>query len=75
MAALACGPHFRVNGIAPGLILPPEGKDQSYLDKKASQIPLKMTGDTDQIQNAVRYLVKNPFLTGQILYIDGGEHL
>ena len=75
LSAVSCGPHFRVNGIAPGLILPPEGKDQSYLDDKAQHIPLQTTGDTNQIQNAVRYLVKNPFLTGQILYIDGGEHL
>lgn len=75
MAAVSCGPHFRVNGIAPGLILPPPGKDQFYLEDKAQQIPLKTFGNTRQIQNAVRYLVKNPFLTGQILYIDGGEHL
>jgi NAD(P)-dependent dehydrogenase (short-subunit alcohol dehydrogenase family) len=75
LSATSCGPHFRVNGIAPGLILPPEGKDQSYLDEKALHIPLQTTGDINQIQNAVRYLVENPFLTGQILYIDGGEHL
>lgn len=75
MAAVSCGPRFRVNGIAPGLILPPEGKDHSYLDKKAQSIPLKTTGNAGQIQNAVIYLIKNPFLTGQILYIDGGEHL
>ena len=75
LSATSCGPDFRVNGIAPGLILPPEGKDQSYLDDKAKQIPLQTSGDINQIQNAVRYLVENPFLTGQILYIDGGEHL
>lgn len=75
MAAVSCGPHFRVNGIAPGLILPPSGKDHSYLEEKAQSIPLKTIGNPGQIQDAVRYLIKNPFLTGQILYIDGGEHL
>lgn len=75
MAAVSCGPEFRVNGIAPGLILPPAGEDHSYLENKAKDIPLQSVGDPGQIQKAVRYLVKNPFLTGQILYIDGGEHL
>lgn|SRR5690606_14561835 len=75
MTALNCGPAFRANGIAPGLILPPEGKDESYLDKKAKAIPLRSTGNTSLIQNAIRYLVNNPFITGQILYIDGGENL
>ncbi len=75
IAARSCGPSFRVNGIAPGLILPPAGKDQSYLDQKAEGIPLQKSGGPRDIQQAIQYLVKNPFLTGQILYIDGGEHL
>ena len=75
LAAHACGPDFRVNGIAPGLILPPEGKNQSYLEEKAQNIPLHTTGKSQDIQNAIRYLVNNPFITGQILYIDGGENL
>ncbi len=75
ITARTCGPRFRANGIAPGLILPPEGKDQNYLEQKARHIPLQQTGNTSIIQNAVRYLVKNPLLTGQILYNDGGEHL
>lgn len=75
IAARSCGPSFRVNGIAPGLILPPAGKDQSYLDQKAEGIPLQKSGGPQDIQQAIQYLVKNPFLTGQILYIDGGEHL
>lgn len=75
LAAMAGSPRFRVNGIAPGLILPPEGKDQDYLNEKATEVPLKTTGDLLQIQNALHYLIKNPFLTGQIIYVDGGEHL
>lgn len=75
IAARELGPGFRVNGIAPGLILPPEGKDKDYLLKKAKDIPLQTVGDLTQIDNAVEFLIKNPFLTGQILYINGGEHL
>lgn len=75
IAARELGPDFRVNGIAPGLILPPEGKEKDYLMEKAEGIPLKTIGDLTQIENAVEFLIKNPFLTGQILYINGGEHL
>lgn len=75
IAAKELAPAFRVNGIAPGLILPPEGKNVNYLLQKAEKIPLKTIGDLTQIENAVEFLIKNPFLTGQIIYINGGEHL
>src|SRR5690625_702801 len=75
ISARELGPDCRVNGIAPGLIVPPEGKDNDYLLKKAEEIPLETIGDLTQIENAVEFLIKNPFLTGQILYINGGEHL
>src|SRR5690625_602522 len=75
ISARQLGPDIRVHVIAPGLIFPPEGKDNDYLLKKAEEIPLETIGDLTQIENAVEFLIKNPFLTGQILYINGGEHL
>lgn len=75
MAAKALGPKIRVNGICPGPILPPPGKDDSYLQQKIEQLPLKMCGDLYHITSAVKYLVKNPFITGECLFVDGGEHL
>lgn len=75
VSAFTLGPNFRVNGIAPGLILPPKGKDESYLEELAKNIPLKTVGNLSQIQQAVEFIVTNDFLTGQIIYIDGGEHL
>jgi len=75
LSAVELAPHFRVNGISPGLILPPKGKDESYLMDLAQNIPLKIHGDLEQILKAARFLIESYFVTGQILYIDGGDHL
>lgn len=75
LAAVELAPGFRVNGIAPGLILPPKGKDESYLAHLAQDIPLKTYANLQEILKAVQFLIDSWFFTGQILYIDGGEHL
>lgn len=75
ISAFNLGPNFRVNGISPGLILPPKGKDQGYLLEMAQSIPLKTYGNLALIQQTVEFLITNEFITGQIIYVDGGEHL
>lgn len=75
IAAYELAPHFRVNAIGPGLILPPPGEKMDYLRAKAKSIPLQTIGDLKQIQNTVKLFVENTFLTGQIIYVDGGENL
>ena len=75
MASALGGRGIRVNAIAPGLILPPAGEELAYLEAKARAIPLQKIGSLEAICAALRYLVNNDFATGQILYIDGGEHL
>lgn len=75
LTALQLAPHFRINGIAPGLILPPRDKNPEYLERLARGIPLKKTGSPENITHTVEYLIKNEFVTGQIIYVDGGEHL
>lgn len=75
ISALELAPHIRVNGICPGLILPPKGKGEQYLKELAEHIPLKQIGSLEDIQRAVRFLVEMSFITGQLLFIDGGEHL
>ncbi|MFH1843995.1 MAG: SDR family oxidoreductase [bacterium] len=75
MLALEFAPQVRVNGIAPGLLLPPAGKDLSYLEKLSSTNPLQRHGAPADIVAAVDYLVRSDFVTGQILYVDGGRHL
>jgi pteridine reductase len=75
MTAVEFAPLVRVNGVAPGLILPPEGKDDSYLEKLASTNPLLRYGSTDGIAEATLFLLRSGFITGQVLFVDGGRHL
>ncbi|HTP64048.1 MAG TPA: SDR family oxidoreductase [Geobacteraceae bacterium] len=73
--ALALAPNIRVNAIVPGAILPPPGRDKSYLEQLAENIPLRRHGSPTDVANALLYLITSPFVTGQVLFVDGGEHL
>ena len=73
--AIRFAPGIAVNGVAPGLILPPEGKDKSYMEALKDRLPLKRIGDPEYIADAVLYLVTSRFITGQVIYVDGGRHL
>jgi NAD(P)-dependent dehydrogenase (short-subunit alcohol dehydrogenase family) len=75
LSAVELGPHIRVNAIAPGLILPPEGESIGYLKKRAERIPLKKIGDLQSILTSIEFLLNNPYVTGQVIFNDGGEHL
>jgi NAD(P)-dependent dehydrogenase (short-subunit alcohol dehydrogenase family) len=75
MAAFSLAPGIRVNAIAPGLILPPAGKDMDFLWKRAEDIPLKKVGSPQSITHAVKFLIENDFVTGQTIFVDGGEAL
>jgi NAD(P)-dependent dehydrogenase (short-subunit alcohol dehydrogenase family) len=75
MAARELGPDIRVNGICPGLVLEPPGADAGYLERLASHIPLRRRGGVEDIVGAVLYLVEHEFVTGQLMYVDGGEQL
>lgn len=75
MAALELAPNFRINAIAPGAVLPPEGKDQMYLEKIAGNTPMKIPSGTISILKSLDYIVENQDLTGQLIFCDGGSHL
>ncbi len=75
MLATELAPEIRVNGVAPGLVLPPPGKDEAYIKERAHSLPLKRHGKAEDVANAVIYLLKNLFVTGQVIYVDGGRHL
>ena len=75
MLALELAPHIRVNAVAPGLILPPAGKDKTYLERRKHTNPLGSYGDVSQITDTVLFLLANDFVTGQIIFVDGGRHL
>jgi len=75
MTALRYAPGVTVNAVAPGLILAPDGKDDRYLDGLARSLPLKRHGSPADIARAVLFLLGSDFVTGQVVYVDGGRHL
>lgn len=75
MMALEFAPDITVNGVGPGLILPPPGKDEAYLDVLAKGVPLKRHGNPTDVADAVLYLLRSDFVTGQVIFVDGGRRL
>lgn len=75
MLAKELAPKIRVNAICPGPIMPAQGDDMKKLKKIALKTPLKKVGNTSYINQAVRYLITNEFITGETMFIDGGQHL
>lgn len=75
LMALEFAPELQVNGIAPGAVLPPEGLDSSYLEGLTRSLPLLRRGHPSDISDAVVYLLSAPFVTGQIIFVDGGRHI
>lgn len=75
MAAVELGPGIRVNGICPGLILPSSGAREEAFQRMAAKIPLQNAGNIDSITSALGFLLENSFVTGECIFVDGGEHL
>lgn len=74
-AALTLAPHITVNAVAPGAVLPPPGKGVAYLHDKAGRVPLEQRVMPRDIARAVVALLTLEGVTGQTLYVDGGQHL
>ena len=71
------GPDIRVNGVSPGAILWPEsGMSEKVQDSIVREIPLRRVGHPDDIASAVLFLVRDaPYVTGQIIAVDGGRSI
>ena len=71
--ALELAPAIRVNAVAPGNVLPPEGLAQEQIDRLARRSLLKRWGTPQDVAQAVRFLLEADFITGEVLVVDGGE--
>ena len=71
-AALELAPRLTVNAVAPGAALAPAA---AAAREPAGVVPLGRHGSPARIAGAVVFLLSNPSITGQILYVDGGQHL
>jgi len=75
MLALELAPRVRVNAVAPGMILAPEGAGGEELKRLAARAPLARWGEPEDVANAVVFLLRNDYLTGQVIYADGGAFI
>ena len=73
-AALELAPGISVNGVAPGPVLLPAGS-QAGVPEKAGFIPLKKRPRASDVAAAVVFLLESDSITGQIIFVDGGQHL
>ncbi len=73
--ALALAPKVRVNAVLPGPVLIPQGWSEERWQELAETTPLKKLGKPEDVANAVVFLMKEDFITGQVIVVDGGKTL
>jgi NAD(P)-dependent dehydrogenase (short-subunit alcohol dehydrogenase family) len=71
--AVALAPRIQVNAVGPGLVLFPEGFPRARRRALARRVPMGRAGSPGDVAAAVRFFATcPPYITGQILYVDGG---
>ena len=75
LSALELAPGIRVNAVAPGPILPPPGESGKNFMENAGAVPLQYYPTPEDIAEAALFLLKAEYCTGQVVFVDGGQHL
>jgi NAD(P)-dependent dehydrogenase (short-subunit alcohol dehydrogenase family) len=75
MSAQALAPRIRVNGIGPGPTLPNHSQSETDFAAEAAATPLERRATPDDIAAALTYLIDAIAVTGQMIAVDGGQHL
>ncbi|MEZ4415663.1 MAG: SDR family oxidoreductase [Gemmatimonadota bacterium] len=70
--AKAFAPHVRVNAIAPGTVLPPEGSPPQELERERRKTLLDRLGSPDDVVQAALFLAGASYVTGDVILVDGG---
>ncbi|MBL6946095.1 MAG: SDR family oxidoreductase [Rhodospirillales bacterium] len=73
--ALALAPRIRVNAVGPGPTLPSARQTDEQFQKQWQALPLARQVFANEICEAVRFIVDAPSMTGQMIALDGGQHL
>lgn len=73
--AIAHAPRLRVNGVAPGLILPTDDYAPGQADRVGALMPLSRNASAGEVADAVAWLAGARAVTGQVIFVDGGAHL
>ncbi|MDX2142111.1 MAG: SDR family oxidoreductase [Rhodospirillaceae bacterium] len=73
--AMALAPAIRVNAVGPGPTLPSSRQTQAQFDALSRSMPLQRGTKPEEIAAAVRFILAAPAMTGQMIALDGGQHL
>ena len=73
--ALALAPRIRVNGIGPGPTLPSPRQSPEQFERQCRMMPLQRGTSPAEIAAALRFILSAPAMTGQMIALDGGQHL
>lgn len=73
--ALALAPRIRVNGIGPGPALPSRRQTAEQFARQAASVPLARPTSAEEVARAVLAILALPSMTGQMIALDGGQHL
>jgi pteridine reductase len=73
--AKVLAPDVRVNAVAPGAVLMPEVSDTSDIERERHLTPLGRLGSPEDVLRTVLFLAASPFITGEVLVVDGGRSL
>ena len=75
MMAMALAPRIRVNGIGPGPTLPSPRQSPEQFARQQASVPLQHGATPEEIAAAVRFILASGAMTGQMIALDGGQHL
>ncbi len=73
--ALALAPRIRVNGIGPGPALPSPRQSREQFDAQSRSVPLGHGTSPEEVAQAALAILKLPSMTGQMVALDGGQHM
>jgi pteridine reductase len=73
--ARVLAPEVRVNAVAPGTVQPPEHLGPDFYEREKRHTPLGRLGSPEDVLRAVLFLAASPFVTGELIVVDGGRSL